>query len=79
MADLRAELSADGRTTHPVRLLSDREREIAELAASGLRTRQIAERLFLSPRTVETHLSRIYRKLDVSSRLALSDVLRSAP
>ncbi|WP_330268661.1 helix-turn-helix transcriptional regulator [Streptomyces griseorubiginosus] len=79
VADLRAELSADGRTTHPVRLLSDREREIAELAASGLRTRQIAERLFLSPRTVETHLSRIYRKLDVSSRLALSDVLRSAP
>jgi DNA-binding NarL/FixJ family response regulator len=79
VADLRAELSADGRTAHPVHLLSDREREIAELAASGLRTRQIAERLFLSPRTVETHLSRIYRKLDVSSRLALSDVLRSAP
>ncbi|MEU9166439.1 LuxR C-terminal-related transcriptional regulator [Streptomyces sp. NPDC048420] len=76
---LRSELSEDGRTAHPVGLLSDREREIAELAASGLRTRQIAERLFLSPRTVETRLSRVYRKLDVSSRLALSDVLRTAP
>ncbi|MFJ8040663.1 LuxR C-terminal-related transcriptional regulator [Kitasatospora sp. NPDC096147] len=76
VARMRAELSADGRTGHPLGLLSDREREIAGLAATGLRTREIAERLFLSPRTVETHLSRVYRKLDVSSRLALSDLLR---
>jgi DNA-binding NarL/FixJ family response regulator len=73
---MRAELSEDIRTAHPLGLLSDREREIAELATTGLRTRQIAERLFLSPRTVETHLSRVYRKLGVSSRLALSDLLR---
>ncbi|RAJ47211.1 AAA ATPase-like protein [Kitasatospora sp. SolWspMP-SS2h] len=72
----RAELSTDCRTAHPRGLLSDRELEIAELAATGLRTREIAERLFLSPRTVETHLSRVYRKLDVPSRLALSDLLR---
>ncbi|MGW1713897.1 LuxR C-terminal-related transcriptional regulator [Streptomyces sp. NPDC002156] len=76
VAQLRAELSADSRTAHPLGLLSDREREIAELAVAGLRTREIAERLFLSPRTVETHLSRVYRKLDVTSRLALSDLLR---
>ncbi|RKT08287.1 ATP/maltotriose-dependent transcriptional regulator MalT [Streptomyces sp. 3211.6] len=74
----RTELAADSRTAHPLGLLSGREREIAELAATGLRTREIAERLFLSPRTVETHLSRAYRKLDVSSRLALSDLLRRA-
>ncbi|MFJ3905999.1 LuxR C-terminal-related transcriptional regulator [Streptomyces sp. NPDC090025] len=52
--------------------LSDREREIATLAATGLRTRRMAEQLFLSPRTVESHLSRIYRKLGVTSRAALS-------
>ncbi|MFE7840028.1 response regulator transcription factor [Streptomyces sp. NPDC057474] len=48
---------------HPLTLLSDRERETAELATEGLRTRDIAERLLLSPRTVETLLFRVYRKL----------------
>ncbi|MEU6224500.1 LuxR C-terminal-related transcriptional regulator [Streptomyces sp. NPDC047042] len=79
VARTRAELSEGNGTAHPLGLLSDREREIAELATTGLRTRQIAERLFLSPRTVETHLSRVYRKLEVSSRIALSDLLRREP
>ncbi|MFJ6724592.1 LuxR C-terminal-related transcriptional regulator [Streptomyces sp. NPDC091281] len=73
---VRADLVENGRLAQGLDLLSDREREIAELAAAGLRSRQIAERLFLSPRTVETHLSRVYRKLDVSSRVALSAYLR---
>ncbi|WP_416972722.1 LuxR C-terminal-related transcriptional regulator [Streptomyces sp. 4F14] len=74
VARLRAALP----TSDPLAELTDREREVAELAASGLRTRDVAERLFLSPRTVETHLSNVYRKLDVTSRLALSAVLRRA-
>ncbi|GAB2628459.1 hypothetical protein GCM10027168_70270 [Streptomyces capparidis] len=52
--------------------LSAREREIAELVAQGLTTPQIAARLFLSPRTVETHLSRIFGKLGVAGRAALA-------
>ncbi|AWS45970.1 AAA family ATPase [Streptosporangium sp. 'caverna'] len=52
--------------------LSGREREIAELATQGLTNRQIAERLFLSPRTVETHLARVFQKLGVSTSTALA-------
>ncbi|MFE9453392.1 LuxR C-terminal-related transcriptional regulator [Streptomyces sp. NPDC006739] len=56
-------------------LLTEREREIAELAAGGKRTKDIAEQLFVSTRTVETHLGRIYRKLDIPSRAALPRAL----
>lgn len=58
-----------------VALLTEREREIAELAAGGKRTKEIAEQLFVSTRTVETHLGRIYRKLDIPSRAALPRAL----
>ncbi|HET8630656.1 MAG TPA: tetratricopeptide repeat protein [Thermomicrobiales bacterium] len=50
--------------------LSAREVEVLRLAAQGLTDAQIAERLYLSPRTVGTHLRSIYNKLGVSSRLA---------
>lgn len=60
-------------------LLTGREWEIAELAAAGRRSREIANQLFLSPRTVEAHLARIYRKLDVSSRAALATALVRMP
>jgi DNA-binding NarL/FixJ family response regulator len=61
--------------TSPVDELSDREREIAGLAATGLVRRQIAERLVISPRTVDSHLQRIYGKLGVTNREALARVL----
>ncbi|MDQ0938841.1 LuxR family transcriptional regulator [Streptomyces sp. V1I1] len=76
VARVRTQLSEIRRADRFLGLLSDREREIAELAASGLRSREIAERLFLSPRTVDSHLTRVYRKLHVSSRIALAHVLR---
>lgn len=51
--------------------LTRREREIADLATTGLSNKQIADRLYLSPRTVESHLNRIYVKLEVRSRTAM--------
>ncbi len=48
------------------------ETRVADLATTGLTNAQIATRLFMSPRTVEAHLSRIYRKLGVHSRTAMS-------
>ena len=48
--------------------LTARELDVLELLAEGLRNAAIAERLFVSPRTVDHHVSAILRKLDVQSR-----------
>ena len=58
--------------------MSDRERQVALLAAQELSSRDIAERLFLSTRTVDNHLQRIYTKLGVSSRGELAAHLAAA-
>jgi DNA-binding CsgD family transcriptional regulator len=55
--------------------LSDRERDIAVLAAEGHSSRLIADRLSLSVRTIDNHLGRIYAKLGVSGRVALAAAL----
>jgi len=55
----------------PLGSLSDRELEVARLAASGSRNAEIAESLFLSPKTVERHLSNVFAKLDVRNRAEL--------
>ncbi len=51
--------------------LTLREREVADLAGEGLKTKDIAGRLRVSPRTVDVHLTHIYSKLGVNSRAAL--------
>lgn len=55
--------------------LTRREREVADLAASGLASAEIAARLHLSVRTVDTHLGRVYRKLGVTGRDELSGAI----
>ena len=55
--------------------LTAREREIADLVSVGMTNIAIAEKLFLSVRTVESHLRRIYHKLDVPNRAALTRTL----
>jgi DNA-binding NarL/FixJ family response regulator len=52
--------------------LSGRERQVAELIADRLTNREIAGRLVLSEKTVERHLSRIFVKLELSSRVQLA-------
>jgi DNA-binding CsgD family transcriptional regulator len=51
-------------------LLSDRELDIMELTAKGLTYKQIADKLYISPKTVRTHLSNIYKKLKVNNKVA---------
>lgn len=58
--------------------LTRREREVSQLAATGLSSKEIAERLFLSHRTVENHLARSYDKLGVRSRAELAALLAGA-
>jgi DNA-binding CsgD family transcriptional regulator/tetratricopeptide (TPR) repeat protein len=52
--------------------LTTREREVVDLVTAGLTNREIGERLYLSPKTVETHLSRAFAKLHVRSRVDLT-------
>jgi DNA-binding CsgD family transcriptional regulator len=59
--------------------LTPQEREIATLAAAGLTNKQIAERLYLSHRTVSGHLHRLFPKLGVATRAALRDALATLP
>ncbi len=59
----------------PLGMLTKAERAVAELVAEGLTSRQIAEQLFVSPRTVDAHLSHIFRKLEIASRAKLAALM----
>jgi DNA-binding NarL/FixJ family response regulator len=65
------------RTTrcHGPEALSPQQLEIARLAAAGMSNKEIGERLFLSHRTVGSHLYQIFPKLGITSRAALRDAL----
>ncbi|MFD8705082.1 AAA family ATPase [Kitasatospora sp. NPDC059648] len=75
----RAELRATGTpprvSTLNLASLTWQERRIADLAASGLTNKEIGERMRLSPRTVSSHLYRIFPKLGITARAALRDAL----
>ncbi|WP_204772954.1 helix-turn-helix transcriptional regulator [Leifsonia flava] len=80
----RGELLATGENVHRLSSgnhvqLTEQELQIAHLAASGLTNPQIATRLFISARTVEWHLRKVFVKLDIKSRQGLNKALEDSP
>jgi DNA-binding CsgD family transcriptional regulator len=69
----RAELGRATLDLNRTAELTVSEQRIAELVASGMTNRDVAAAMFISPKTVEANLSRIYRKLDIHSRAELRD------
>jgi DNA-binding CsgD family transcriptional regulator len=79
----REELGATGESRAPagedgLAALTPSELRAARMAAAGRSNREIAEDLFVTPRTIEIHLTRAYRKLDISSRKELPKALASS-
>ena len=67
-----AELERAGLRQRDPDELNETERQVAELAAQGLSNQEIAQRAFLSVKTVEANLTRVYRKLGIRSRAGLA-------
>jgi DNA-binding CsgD family transcriptional regulator/tetratricopeptide (TPR) repeat protein len=61
-----------------VESLTPSERRVAEMAASGLSNRELAQRLFVTQKTIEAHMRSIFRKLGIAARAELPDALRDA-
>ena len=80
----RTELQATGerarrRDPSTLDMLTPQELKVARLVATGLTNREVAERLFLSPKTIETHLAHVFRKIGVRTRTELAHKFRDSP
>lgn len=77
-AQTRAELERLGPVVRAPDQLTGAERRVVELVVTGMTNREVATALYLSPKTVETHLARVYRKLGIRSRAELGSRLAQA-
>jgi DNA-binding CsgD family transcriptional regulator len=80
----RTELQATGerarrRDPSTLDVLTPQELRVARLVATGLTNREVGERLFLSPKTIETHLGHVFRKTGVRTRAELAHKFRDSP
>ena len=78
----RSELRASGEATSSpehgaLYQLTAQEQQVAQLVAQGLSNREVGAQLFLSPRTIEFHLRKVYRKLGIASRVDLARLVGS--
>ena len=78
-SELRAAGEASEQASALASALTAQELQIARLAAAGMSNREIGERLYLSPRTVGSHLYRIFPKVGITSRSQLAEWLRALP
>jgi DNA-binding CsgD family transcriptional regulator len=77
-AELACREHAAATTGHAAQRLTPQERRVAEAVSHGGSTREVAEALVLSPRTVEFHLANVYRKLGVHNRAQLANVVAAS-
>ncbi len=77
-ATLEASFHAEDAAHHSAELLTDREREILSLVAQGMTSKDIAQKLDISPRTVESHRARMMEKLGIQNSAALIKFALSA-
>jgi DNA-binding NarL/FixJ family response regulator len=79
LAPRAAQALLSARPARQLPALSTREREVVDLVISGLRNREIADRMGITEKTVKTHLTHVYQRLGVSTRREMIDAFRSAP
>ncbi|MET9676855.1 LuxR C-terminal-related transcriptional regulator, partial [Streptomyces sp. NPDC006482] len=75
LADRTGQAPTEGAAGGRLAVLTPREREISVLVAEGLTNQAVADRLCLSPRTVESHVARVYRKTGVETRAGLASLV----
>lgn len=68
---LKVRSSEDGSVPDPYQSLTSREQEVMRLLAEGLMTREVADRLYISPKTVENHRANLMKKLSLSTTIEL--------